>query len=64
MNEGYAYTTVKKVYHLLANYFRYLAQQEYIPENPMAAAPMIKRSNFLSAGQGGPTDLRDSHDLP
>ena len=30
---------------------RYLTQQEYIPKNPMAAAPMIKKSNFM-ASQG------------
>ena len=39
MNEGYAYTTVKKVYNILTDYFRYLTQQEYIPKNPMAARP-------------------------
>ena len=49
MNEGYAYTTVKKVYHLLTDYFRYLTQQELLSKNPMDAAPMIKRANFLSA---------------
>ena len=49
MNEGYAYTTVKKVYNLLTDYFRYLTQQELIAKNPMTAAPMIKRANFLSA---------------
>ena len=31
MNEGYAYTTVKKVHNLLTDYFRYLAWQELIP---------------------------------
>lgn len=51
MNEGYAYTTVKKVYNILTDYFRYLTQQEYIPRNPMAAAPMIKKANFM-ASQG------------
>ena len=51
MNEDYAYTTVKKVYNILTDYFRYLTQQEYIPKNPMAAAPMIKQSNFM-ASQG------------
>lgn len=30
MNEDYAYTTVKKVYNLLADYFRYLTRQELI----------------------------------
>ena len=51
MHKGYAYTTVKKVYNILTDYFRYLTQQEYIPKNPMAAAPMIKKSNFM-ASQG------------
>lgn len=51
MNEGYAYTTVKKVYNILTDYFRYLTQQEFIPKNPMAAAPMIKKANFM-ASQG------------
>ena len=30
MQEGYAYTTVKKVYVILGEYFRYLTQQEII----------------------------------
>ena len=51
MNESYAYTTVKKVYNILTDYFRYLTQQEYIPKNPMAAAPMIKKSNFMASKQ-------------
>ena len=51
MSEGYAYTTVKKVHNLLTDYFRYLAQQELIPKNPMLAAPMIKKANFM-ASQG------------
>ena len=49
MNEGYAYTTVKKVYVVLNEYFRYLTQQEIIIRNPMNSAPMIKKSNFLAA---------------
>ena len=49
MNEGYAYTTVKKVYVILGEYFRYLTQQEIIVKNPMNSAPMIKKSNFLAA---------------
>lgn len=49
MNEGYAYTTVKKVHNILNEYFRYLTQQEYIDRNPMISAPMIKKSNFLAA---------------
>ena len=49
MNEGYAYTTVKKVHNVLNEYFRYLTQQEYIDRNPMISAPMIKKSNFMAA---------------
>ena len=51
MNEGYAYTTVKKVHNLLTDYFRCLTQQELIPKNPMLAVPMIKKANFI-ASQG------------
>ena len=42
MSKRYAYTIVKKVYHLLTDYFRYLTQQELIAKNPMGAAHMIK----------------------
>ena len=49
MTEGYAYTTVKKVYVLLNEYFRYLYQQEIIVRNPMANVEMIKKANFMSA---------------
>ena len=48
MNQGYAYTTVKKVHVILNEYFRYLVQQELISKNPMNSAPMIKKSNFLA----------------
>ena len=49
MNKGYAYNTVKKVYNLLTDYFRYLAQQDLIPKNPMTTVPMIKKANFMAA---------------
>ena len=48
MNEGYAYTTVKKVHVILGDYLKYLTQQELIPRNPMNSAPMIKKSNFYA----------------
>ncbi len=48
MQEGYAYTTVKKVYVILGEYFRYLTQQEIIVKNPMNSALMIKKANFLA----------------
>ena len=49
MTDGYAYTTVKKVYVLLNEYFRYLYQQEIIVKNPMANVEMIKKANFMAA---------------
>ena len=49
MNQGYAYTTVKKVYIVLNEYFRYLTQQEILTKNPMNSVPMIKKSNFMAA---------------
>ncbi len=49
MREGYAYTTVKKVYIVLNEYFRYLTQQEILVKNPMNSVPMIKKSNFMAA---------------
>ena len=47
-NEGYAYTTVKKVYIILGDYFKHLTQEGLITRNPMNAAPMIKKSNFYA----------------
>ena len=49
MNKGYAYTTVKKAYVVLNEYFRYLYHEELIQKNPMANVEMIKKVNFLSA---------------
>ncbi len=49
MNEDYAYTTVKKVYIVLNEYFRYLTQQEILSKNPMNSVPMIKKSNYMAA---------------
>lgn len=48
MNKGYAFTTVKKAYVLLNEYFRYLFKEELISKNPMANIEMTKKSNFLS----------------
>ena len=56
MNEGYAYTTVKKVHIILGEYFKYLTQQELITKNPMLSAPMIKKSNFYAT--------QDKEELP
>ncbi len=49
MNKGYTYTTVKKSYVVLNEYFRYIYREELIPKNPMENVEMIKKSNFLSA---------------
>lgn len=49
MTEGYAYTTVKKIYIILGEYFKYLTVQELITKNPMNSAPMIKKSNFYAS---------------
>ncbi len=49
MNLGYAYTTVKKIHNLLNEYFKSLTEQELITKNPMVAAPMMKKANFLAA---------------
>ncbi len=49
MNEGLSYSTVKKVYVLLNEYFRTLYLEEMINKNPMGNVEMIKKSNFLSA---------------
>ena len=49
MGEGYAYTTVKKVYIVINEYFHYLTQQEILAKNPMNSVPMIKKSNFMVA---------------
>ncbi len=53
MNKGYAYTTVKKAYVLLNEYFRYLFKEELISKNPMANIEMTKKSNYLSAQNKG-----------
>ena len=56
MAEGYAYTTVKKAYYLLTDFFRYLTEEEHVPKNPMQNVSMIKKANFLAA--------QDKPDLP
>ena len=49
MNQGYAYTTVKKVHILLNEYFRYLTEEGFVQKNPMQSVPMMKKANFLAA---------------
>lgn len=49
MNKGLAYSTVKKVYVLLNEYFRTMYLEELISKNPIENVEMIKKVNFLSA---------------
>ncbi len=49
MNKGLAYSTVKKSYVLLNEYFRTIYLEEMINKNPMDNVEMIKKANFLSA---------------
>ena len=53
MEQGYAYTTVKKVHILLNEYFRYLTEEEFHPEEPHAKRPHDEESQFpCRSGQG------------
>ena len=49
MNKGLSFSTVKKAYVLLNEYFRTLYLEEMISKNPMENVEMIKKANFLSA---------------
>ena len=49
MNKGLSFSTVKKAYVLLNEYFRTLYLEEMISKNPMDNVEMIKKANFLSA---------------
>ena len=49
MNDGYAYSTVKKIHGIIGEYFKFLIEQEYIEKNPMRNVPMIKKPNFMAA---------------
>ena len=49
MNEGLSFSTVKKAYILLNEYFRTMYLEEMISKNPMDNVEMIKKANFLSA---------------
>ena len=60
MYEGYAHSSVKRVYIILNQFFHYLYQEEWIPNNPMARVRMIKKSNFLAAQGKDDVPLSDS----
>lgn len=49
MNKGLAYSTVKKAYVLLNEYFKTLYLEEMINKKPMDNVEMIKKANFLSS---------------
>ena len=49
MNKGLSFSTVKKAYVLLNEYFRTMYLEEVINKNPMDNVEMIKKANFLSA---------------
>ena len=49
MNKGLAFSTVKKAYVLLNEYFKTMYLEEMINKNPMDNVEMIKKANFLSA---------------
>ncbi len=49
LNKGLSFSTVKKAYVLLNEYFRTMYLEEMISKNPMDNVEMIKRANFLSA---------------
>ena len=49
MQSGKLYSTCKKAYLLLSEYFRYLEREEIINKNPMRNVEMIKKANYLSS---------------
>ena len=49
MNRGLSFSTVKKAYVLLNEYFRTMYLEGMINKNPMENVEMIKKANFLSA---------------
>ena len=49
MMQGLSFSTAKKAYLLLNEYFRYLEREDLIEKNPMRNVEMIKKANYLSA---------------
>ena len=47
--KGLSYSSTKKIYLLLNEYFRYLEREYLIDRNPMRNIEMTKKANFLSA---------------
>ena len=49
MMKGMSYSSTKKIYNLLSQYFEYLEKGEMIDRNPMRNVELMKKANFLSA---------------
>ena len=49
MMDGKSYSTCKKAYLLLSEYFRYLEREDIIEKNPMRNVEMTKKGNYLAA---------------
>ncbi|WP_405358282.1 tyrosine-type recombinase/integrase [Ruminococcus sp.] len=49
MLSGKSYSTCKKAYLLLSEFYRYLEREDLIDKNPMLNVEMIKKANYLSA---------------
>ncbi|MBU5473363.1 tyrosine-type recombinase/integrase [Roseburia sp. MSJ-14] len=49
MMSGKSYSTCKKAYLLLSEFYRYLEREDLIEKNPMRNVEMIKKGNYLSA---------------
>ena len=49
MQNRKSYSTCKKAYLLLSEYFRYLEREDVIEKNPMRNVEMTKKANCLSA---------------
>ena len=49
MMSGKSYSTCKKAYLLLCEFYRYLEREDLIEKNPMRNVEMIKKANYLSA---------------
>ena len=49
MQNGKSYSTCKKAYLLMSEYFRYLEREDVIEKNPMRNVEMTKKANYLSA---------------
>ena len=49
MISGLSYSTARKTYLLLAEYFRYLEQNEIIEFNPVSCVEMMKKAHYMDA---------------